>query len=114
MLNFYLIINDNVEKPFLIGRFSEMITGNRTRQLSVTIYENDHKKGDSILLELSGYCAENSVSKIAILDANNKTIYESTNYSQANTCMASLHNIGADGEDYSGMEYSMTMEAPLN
>jgi len=114
MVNFYLVINDNAGNPYLIGRFSEMITGNKTRQLSITIYESDYQKGDSILVDLSSFYAENSISKIAVLDANNKEVYVSTNYSEVMTCMATLHNIADDNGEYSGMEYSITLEAPLN
>jgi len=114
MVKYYLVINDNAEKSYLIGRFNEMILPDMKRQLSVTLYHEDSLNGDSILVDLAVYQAENSLTKIAIKDANDKTIYESTNYSRLNSCTASLHNITDPEDDFTGMEYTIGAEASID
>ena len=113
MVKYYLVINEAVEKPYLIGRFTEVITVDGKRQLSVTLYHQNLAEGDSILVTLAKFQKENSITKIAIKDSTNKTIYESTNYTRLNSCAATLHNMTDPGDDFTGMEYAIGAESDL-
>ena len=116
MVKYYLSINDNVEKTYLIGRFMEAVIapeGVKKRQLHITLHTEAYTEGDSILIELADFYPENSIQKLTVLDETKENIvYQSVNYNHITNLSGTLQNLEGSGEDgRRGMEYSVTLDA---
>lgn len=118
MTNYYLAINHDSNHTYLIGRFMETIlvqNEKKIRQLHISLHPNSDQDGDSMLISLADFYAEDSITDMTVLGEDKVTvIYNSTNYNKVNSLAANLQNFAGSGEDsYQGMEYSITLESPV-
>jgi hypothetical protein len=113
MLKYYLIINEDSSKTYPIGKLTENIAvdsrGNKTRNLNLSLYDADSAqvKNDT-LLELSDFCIPDSIQKITVKNEEGSIVYESTNFTQFNSCLINLHDIAESEGEFSGIEYGVS------